>query len=446
MTADPGESMHPQTGREAAPLPDRATALARRKRIALVMLAVAAAVFAIGTWLRISHPHGGFDLLVAMAEAAMVGGLADWFAVVALFGHPLGQRWIPHTAIIPNKKVALGRALANFICDHFLDPPEVLHKLEQFNPGSRLAATLADPVHAAKVGGFVVNLAPHLLALLDSDRLHRFLHGLVRVQLQRTDVAALSSQVLEVLTHDRRHQAVLDSVLRDLGELLGNEDTQHMIAGKISPQLWSVLRLTRLDDAVAEKLAAKIVAGVSDLISEMADAPDHELRLRFDGYMAEFIDRLKTDPTLQRKCADLRDRLLDDPALPRTLRKLWSQVLDWLHDDLQRDDSDIARKAAEGARVIGEKLASDPVMQQWLNHWVIGTVEPLIGKYRSNIRDFIVERVARWDTRELVRELELSVGSDLQYIRYNGTAIGALIGGLLYGSVRAIEWLAMRAG
>lgn len=446
MTTDPGQPVHPRTGEQAAPMLDRATALARRKRVAIFMLAVAAAVFAVGTWLRISHPHWGFELLVAMAEAAMVGGLADWFAVVALFGHPLGQRWIPHTAIIPNKKDALGRALANFICDHFLDPEEVLRKLEQFNPGSRLATALADPTHAARVGGFVVNLAPHLLALLDSDRLHRFLHGVVREQLQRTDVAALGSQVLEVLTHDRRHQAVLDSVLRDLGELLANEDTQHMIAGKISPQLWSVLRLTRLDDAVAEKLAAKIVAGVSDLISEMADAPDHELRLRFDGYVSEFIDRLKTDPALQDRCAALRDRLLDDPALPRTLRNLWSQVLDWLRDDLQSPDSEIARKATEGARVVGEKLACDPVMQQWLNQWVMGTVDPLIGKYRGNIRDFIVERVARWDTRELVRELELSVGSDLQYIRYNGTAIGALIGGLLYATVQAIEWLATRTG
>lgn len=426
--------------------PNRAAALAHRKRIAVIMLAIAASVFATGTWLRITHPHPGFDLMVAMAEAAMVGGLADWFAVVALFRHPLGQRWIPHTAIIPNKKDALGRALANFICDHFLDSGEVLRRLEQFNPGARLAAALAKPAHADRIGSFAISLAPHLFELLDSDRLHRFLLGLVREQLQRADVAALGSQVLEVMTHDRRHQALLDSVLRDLGDVLGNDDTQHMIAGKISPQLWSVLRLTRLDDAVAEKLAAKIVAGVSDLISEMAEDPDHELRLRFDDYVDEFIDRLRTDPSLQQKCSALRDRVLDDPALATYLRQSWTQVLDWLRDDMQRPDSAIAAKVADASRVIGDKLAGDPAMQDWLNQWVLSTIEPLIDRYRGSIRDFIVERVERWDTRELVRELELSVGSDLQYIRYNGTAIGALVGGLLYGAVRVMEWLAASGG
>lgn len=445
MTADPAPPP-PIPAPVNLPDGDRATALARRKRIAVTMLAVAAGVFAAGTWLRITHPHPGFDLMVAMAEAAMVGGLADWFAVVALFGHPLGQRWIPHTAIIPNKKDALGRALANFICDHFLDSGEVLRRLEQFNPGARLAAALATPAHAQRIGSVVVNLAPQLLELLDSERLHRFLLGLVREQLQRADVAALGSQVLEVMTHDRRHQVLLDSVLRDLGEVLGDDDTQHMIAAKISPQLWSVLRITRLDDAVAEKLAARIVAGVSDLISEMAADPGHELRLRFDDYVDGFIHRLRTDPSLQQKCFAMRDRVLDDPALATWLRQSWAGVLEWLREDMQRDDSAIADKVADAARAIGDKLAGDPATQQWLNEWVLTTVEPLIDRYRGNIRDFIVERVARWDTRELVRELELSVGSDLQYIRYNGTAIGALIGGLLYGAVRLIEWLAASGG
>ena len=133
-------------------------------------------------------------------------------------------------------------------------------------------------------------------------------------------------------------------------------------------------------------------------------------------------------------------------ALATWLRQSWVNVLEWLREDMQRDDSAIADKVADAARAIGDKLAGDPATQQWLNEWVLATVEPLIDRYRGNIRDFIVERVARWDTRELVRELELSVGSDLQYIRYNGTAIGALIGGFLYGAVRLIEWLAASGG
>ena len=419
----------------------RAVALARRKRVAVAMLAAAAVLFVAATWMEVRHPHWAFGLLVAMAEAAMIGGLADWFAVVALFRHPLGQRWIPHTAIIPNRKDALGRALADFICNHFLEPGEVMRKLDEFDPASRLAVALSRPENAARVGRLVVDLSPHLLALLDSERLHAFLERLTREQLRRMDVAALAGQVLEVMTHQRRHQALLDSVLRDIAGVLADPGTQETVAARIAPQLWSVLRLTGLDEPVARRLAERVVAGVGDLVDEMASEPDHELRLRFDHYAADFVARLRSDPALQRKVGEMRDRLLDDPALPRYVRGLWDDVLAWLRQDLLREDSEIAARAGRVAMVLGERLSGDASMRDWLNGWLRATVEPMVDRYRGSIRDFIVERVGRWDTRELVDELELSVGSDLQYIRYNGTAIGALIGGMLFGIVQLIAWL-----
>ena len=405
------------------------------------MLAAAAVLFVAATWMEVRHPHWAFGLLVAMAEAAMIGGLADWFAVVALFRHPLGQRWIPHTAIIPNRKDALGRALADFICNHFLEPGEVMRKLDEFDPASRLAVALSRPENAARVGRLVVDLSPHLLALLDSERLHAFLERLTREQLRRMDVAALAGQVLEVMTHQRRHQALLDSVLRDIAGVLTDPGTQETVAARIAPQLWSVLRLTGLDEPVARRLAERVVAGVGDLVDEMASEPDHELRLRFDHYATDFIARLRSDPALQRKVGEMRDRLLDDPALPRYVRGLWDDVLAWLRQDLLREDSEIAARAGRVAMVLGERLSADASMRDWLNGWLRATVEPMVDRYRGSIRDFIVERVGRWDTRELVDELELSVGSDLQYIRYNGTAIGALIGGMLFGIVQLIAWL-----
>ena len=405
------------------------------------MLAAAAVLFVAATWMEVRHPHWAFGLLVAMAEAAMIGGLADWFAVVALFRHPLGQRWIPHTAIIPNRKDALGRALADFICNHFLEPGEVMRKLDEFDPASRLAVALSRPENAARVGRLVVDLSPHLLALLDSERLHAFLERLTREQLRRMDVAALAGQVLEVMTHQRRHQALLDSVLRDIAGVLTDPGTQETVAARIAPQLWSVLRLTGLDEPVARRLAERVVAGVGDLVDEMASEPDHELRLRFDHYAADFVARLRSDPALQRKVGEMRDRLLDDPALPRYVRGLWDDVLAWLRQDLLREDSEIAARAGRVAMVLGERLSADTSMRDWLNGWLRATVEPMVDRYRGSIRDFIVERVGRWDTRELVDELELSVGSDLQYIRYNGTAIGALIGGMLFGIVQLIAWL-----
>ena len=426
----------------AEPTSPRALALARRKRIAVAMLVAAALVFIVGSWLELRSPHWGFSLVVAMAEAAMVGALADWFAVVALFRHPLGQRWIPHTAIIPRRKAQLGRALADFICEHFLERREVVRKLEEFDPAWRMANALADPRHAQKAGALVVQLSPHVLALLDSDRLHGFLQRLTREQLQRMDLAALSAQVLRLMTHQRRHQALLDSVLRDLGAFLADPATQEMVAARISPQMWSVLRITGLDEPVARKLAGKVVAGVADLVAQMAADPHHEMRLRFDHYVEDFIERLHHDEALRARVGELRDRLLDDPALPRYVHGLWNQLLAWLEADLRQEDSRIAARATRAAQVLGERLVEDAAMREWINRWLADTLGPLVERYRGGIRDFIVERVGRWDTDELVRELELSVGSDLQYIRYNGTAIGALIGGLLFGIVQLLAWLA----
>ena len=426
----------------AEPTSPRALALARRKRVAVAMLLVAALVFIVGSWLELQSPHWGFSLVVAMAEAAMIGGLADWFAVVALFRHPLGQRWIPHTAIIPRRKAQLGRALADFICEHFLERREVVRKLEEFDPAWRMANALADPRHARKAGTLVVQLAPHVLALLDSERLHGFLERLTREQLRRMDLAGLTAQVLQLMTHQRRHQALLDSVLRDLGGFLADPATQDMVAARISPQMWSVLRITGLDEPVARRLAGKVVAGVADLVAQMAADPHHEMRLRFDGYVEDFIERLHHDEGLRTRVGELRDRLLDDPALPRYVRGLWDQVLAWLEADLQQEDSRIAARATRGAQVLGERLVEDAAMREWINRWLADALGPLVERYRGGIRDFIVERIGRWDTDELVNELELSVGSDLQYIRYNGTAIGALIGGLLFGIVQLLAWLA----
>ncbi|MGN6513108.1 MAG: DUF445 family protein, partial [Lysobacteraceae bacterium] len=207
------------------PRRDRGTRLRRRKALAAALLVFAVLVLAACMWARHRHPHWAFDLLAAMAEAALVGGLADWFAVVALFRHPLGQRWIPHTAIIPAKKNALGASLADFLVRHFLSREQLAARLRGFDVAARLAASLSTPRNAAKLGDALTRAVPHLLALVDSEQLHRFLHRLVAARLRQVDLSGLAAFGLRQLTASGRHQQLVDAFLDYLRGVLKAPET-----------------------------------------------------------------------------------------------------------------------------------------------------------------------------------------------------------------------------
>ena len=205
--------------------------LARMKAIALGLLLLAALLYAMATHLLPSHPGWGY--LAAFAEAAMVGAIADWFAVTALFRHPLGLP-IPHTAIIPRKQARLGQNLADFICTHFLATPQVLAKLEAFDTAARLAGWLRQPSNAEALGGQLVGVARYGIHALRDERVRRFIQRSATAKLREVDLAALGGQLLDLLTHERRHQAMLDELLAQLDELLQDEAVQQRIAAGLS--------------------------------------------------------------------------------------------------------------------------------------------------------------------------------------------------------------------
>ena len=412
----------------------QARRLAAMKRIALALLALAALLYVVARALEPRHPAWGYA--AAFAEAAMVGAMADWFAVVALFRHPLGLP-IPHTAIIPANKSRIGENLAGFICHNFLGTEQVLRKLRAFDPAQRLASWLADPAHAAQVARHLVHAARYGLGAFDDERVRRFMHELVVARLERIDVAHVAGEVLDALTAGRRHQALLDEVLRQVALLLDNADIKARIAGVVADEL-KLLRYVGLDTIAGNLATEKILGGVGRVLAEMGEDAAHPLRLRFDEYMDRFVARLKDDPEFRARGERIKHDVLTQPALADYLHGLWSELLGWLHDDLARDESSIGARIAAAAHPLGTRLEADAAMRQRINDQIVGAAPQWIERYRDDIGRYIAGRVDEWNTGELTDELERNIGRDLQFVRINGTLVGGLVGLSIYVLTR---WL-----
>lgn len=394
------------------------------KRVALGLLAAAALLYALASALEARH--AGWGYVAAFAEAAMVGAIADWFAVVALFRHPLGLP-IPHTAIIPANKDRIGARLAGFICDNFLSTPQVLAKLEAFDPAARLARWLARPAQADRLGAQAVAVARHALAAFDDARVRAFLGRAAQAGLARIDLSRLLGEALGALTAGGRHQALLDDVLVQLGHVVEGEAVQERITEAIAREI-RALRYVGLDQPAARLATRKIVAAVARTIAETAADPAHPLRRRFDGFVDQFVTRLREDPAFIARGEQLRAELAAHPALGDYLHGLWDELLAWLRDDLGREDSAIRARLAAVAGALGERLQADAAMRRWINEQILAGAPRAIERYREDIRRYIEERVGQWNAREMTVELERHIGRDLQFIRINGTLVGGLVG------------------
>ena len=414
-------------------LPPRAS-LTRMKAIAVGLLVAAALLYGAATLMEARHPGWGY--VAAFAEAAMIGAIADWFAVVALFRHPLGLP-IPHTAIIPSNKSRIGRELANFIVTHFLTTQQVLGKLRTLDPAAQLARALSDPLKARQVERHAVALAQHALQAFDDERVRHFVKSLALRQLGALDVSRLTGQVLDVLTAQGRHQALLDGSLVRLGVLLEDEAVQARIADAIAAEV-KVLRYFGLDKVAGQLATRKLVAGFARLVAEMGADPEHELRGRFDAWVGEQIERLKHDPAVHARGEAMKQEVLAHPAIGQYLQGLWGEVLAWLQADLAQPESVSGARVREAVLELGRRLQADEAMQRWINDQVEQAAPALVDRYRETLRRYIASVVDAWDTREMTDELERHIGRDLQFVRVNGTLVGGLVGLAIHS---ATQWL-----
>ena len=402
--------------------------LARMKRIALGLLCGAGVLYAVAATLESRHPAWGY--MAAFSEAAMVGAIADWFAVVALFRHPLGLA-IPHTAIIPNNKDRIGENLAAFICNNFLSTPQLLAKIRSFDPAGKLAHWLAQPANAAMISQHLVAAARYGLGMLDDDRVRAFIRHAATTGLQKMDLSHLAGQLLDAMTTGRRHQALLDDVLLQLAHLLQSEDLQNGLTEAIAREVKG-LRYVGLDNVAAKLATRKIVSAVARTVVEMAEDPQHSLRLRFDEVVERFALRLQDDPDFRRKGENIRDELLAQPAFGDYLHELWAALQTWLQDDMAHEESSVRQRVASMALTLGGKLQADTTLQQWINDQILAAAPLPIERYREDIRLYIVARIRDWNAEEMTHELERNIGRDLQFIRINGTLVGGLVGLLIH--------------
>lgn len=421
--------------------------LKQMKRIALALLGVAACGYVLALWLGRAYPLSAAPgYLAAFAEAAMVGAVADWFAVVALFRHPLGLP-IPHTAIIPANKARIGAKLADFICDNFLATPQVLAKLAALDAARQLADWLSRPAHAERVGGWVARVLRFGLSALDDERVRSFIRRAATAGLARIDLSRVLGQTLGALTAGNRHQALLDDVLVEVAALLQSDALQQRVSDVIAREI-RALRWVGLDQAAARLATRKIVSAVARTIDEVADHPGgrqtdtaapegdgaeqtgapHPLRERFDQLTHRFVEKLQNDPDFIARGEQIRADLMAHPALADYLHAQWQQLLQWLEADLDRSDSTLRWRVGALAGKLGEHLAGDADMRRWIDEQIMAAAPALIERHREDIRRYIAARVGEWDTAELTDELERHIGRDLQFIRINGTLVGGLVG------------------
>ncbi len=411
---------------------DRAAALKRIKWAATLLLVGTAALFGVARHYEPMHWAWGY--VAAFAAAATVGGLADWYAVVALFRRPLGLP-IPHTAIIPRNHHRIAENLGSFIETNFLAPEAVEKKLGEVDFASQVAEWLSDRERSAALADFVVKLLPQTLTAIDQSGLRTFLGERVRAELERVELAPLAAGLLTAVTETGRHQRLLNELLGALDKLLTNEETQAALREKIRRELPALFNLYRAD----AYLLRKIVASTAAFIEEARQDPDHTLRREFDGFVRGFIERLRHSADFARRAERLKHDLLARPEVVKLAEGAWDSLRAFLERDAASGESQIRRQLETMLVDIGGQLARDAAIRAEINRGMVRVLADFVQSQKSGVGRFIADQVKSWDMDVLIGRIELTVGRDLQYIRFNGALIGGLAGLALHALEQGLK-------
>jgi uncharacterized membrane-anchored protein YjiN (DUF445 family) len=403
----------------------RAAELRRVKALATLVLVGTLALFAAAKTLLNVHPVFGF--IAAFAEAATIGGLADWYAVVALFRRPLGLP-IPHTAIIQSNQHRIADALGEFIEVHFLEADPVEAKLRQIDFGSFVADWLRDRKRSDDLARFALRLLPEAFSATETSGLMTFMIRRMTAQVLAIDLAPLVAGTLRTFVEEGRHQALLDDLLRVVHDTLTTPETMAMIREKIRAELPTLLKLYRAD----KFLVNKIVASATALFDEVRGDPAHPFRGEFDRMLLSFADRLGSDPAYASRIDGLKRDLLARPELGDLARSIWSNARSFVERSAAGETLVLRNHLAGMLVAAGEALAQDLELRGEINQGLVAVLKSFIDEQKSGVSSFISDQVKAWDMAQLIAVIEVNVGKDLQYIRFNGSLIGGLAGLALY--------------
>jgi uncharacterized membrane-anchored protein YjiN (DUF445 family) len=390
-------------------------------------VAVAAVYVALQLWDSDGTAAG---YLEATAAAGLVGGLADWFAVTALFRRPL-RLPIPHTAIIVERKDAFGQTLGDFVQTSFLTPDIIAERVRAAAVVPRIAGWLSEPDNAARLARHVADAAVTAADLVRDDEVHGALEEAARRRIEATPLAPLAGRALEVMTRDGRHHELLDVVLRGVDRFLAeNRDSLRARFGAESPW-W-------LPGAAEDRIFERLLDGARTVLGEVARNPDHELRADVDTRVRRLAADLQTSPALRERGEQLKHELLAQPELRAWVAQVWADIKAGLRSQAADPDSELRRRLAGAIAELGRRLVDDPALAGRVEKGLETAVRYVADQFSDEIGTMVSGTVARWDARETADRLELLLGPDLQFIRINGTVVGGLAGLAIHAIGQAV--------
>ncbi|ULK96504.1 DUF445 domain-containing protein [Bradyrhizobium sp. I71] len=406
---------------------ERAAELRRVKALATLVLASTLLLFIVAKWLLPVHPVFGF--VAAFAEAATIGGLADWYAVVALFKRPLGLP-IPHTAIIQSNQARIADKLGEFIQVHFLEAGPVEAKLNEIDFGSFVADWLRNRKRSDDLARFALRLLPEAVSATESSGLMSFVIRRMSSQLQAIDLAPLAAGTLRGFVAEGRHQILFDDLLRVMHDTLNQKETMAMIREKVRAELPTLLRLYRAD----KFLVNKIVASATAFFNEVRSDPKHPFRGEFDRMVLSFVDRLGTDQAYVDRIDGLKRDLLARPELAELARTVWANTRSFIERSASGETQVLQHHLAGMFVAAGEALAGDAELRGEINKGLVRVLRSFVADQKKGVSTFISDQVKAWNMTQLITLIEINIGRDLQYIRFNGSLIGGLAGLVLYSA------------
>jgi len=411
---------------------DKITELKRAKRLALSLLLIAVATFVTTLFLP---PNFWVSGVKAISEAAMVGALADWFAVSALFHHlpiPFISR---HTAIIPRNKDRIGDNLGQFVQEKFLDTQSLLTLIRRHEPAKMIGVWFSQPDNARRVGQHLLQVMSGFLELTDDARIQRLLKRAVHKAIDKVDLTQTSAMMLESMTKNNRHQRLLDAIIAQLIALLKRDNSREFIARQIVHWLKTEHPRKAMllpTEWLGEHSADLVSDAVNSLLDDITQDRTHQIRRAFDRATLKLIDNLKTDPEMLAKAENIKSYIKNDDAFNRYLGELWADLRNWLKEDMRSEDSRVQKRIAEAGLWFGETLTADDALRTSLNGHMEQAVIRVAPEFATFLTRHISDTVKSWDARDMSQQIELNIGKDLQFIRVNGTLVGGIIGLVLY--------------